>query len=198
VALLVQRGRDVQLVVAGAMDGWAPDEVHTYRAIIQARAARPDLSGRVHFLGWREDVDAVLQSASVHCCPSQAAIREAFGIVVVEAKRAGTPSVVCPSGALPELIEHRENGWITDGFDAAAIAEGLDWFLSDVSRLDRAGQAALRSAEQFSPDIFCSRWQALFGLMPRRSVAVSPHDVRSPLWVTCPRPAPSSSDGERQ
>ena len=38
--------------------------------------------------------------ASVHCCPSLPDIREAFGLVVLEAKAAGLPSVVTPSGNL--------------------------------------------------------------------------------------------------
>lgn len=169
VGLLVAKGHDVTIDIAGEMDGWATADVHAYRSLVRELAARPDLEGRVRFLGWREDIDRVLQQASVHCCPSQEVQREGFGITVVEAKRAGTPSVVCPSGALPELIEHCRDGWIADGFDASAIASGLEWLLADPERLARTQAAASESAQRFDPLAFEQRWQAQFGLLAEQA-----------------------------
>jgi glycosyltransferase involved in cell wall biosynthesis len=172
VGLLVARGHHVRLDIAGQMTGWAPDAVHAYRERVLARAAQVDLAGRVRFLGWCEDVETVLQRASVHCCPSQAAQREGFGITVVEAKRAGLPSVVCPSGALPELVEHERDGWIASGFDAVSIAEGLEWLLSDATRLEAAQHAALESSRRFDRIGFERLWQQQFGLRSPRSASV--------------------------
>jgi hypothetical protein len=173
IALLVRRGYDVSLDIAGQIDGWATSDVQAYRAAVRERAAHPDLDGRVQFLGWREDVDGVLQAASVHCCPSQPEQREGFGITVVEAKRAGLPSVVCPSGALSELIEHQHDGWVTAGFDASAIAEGLEWFLADDERLAEAQHAAFESSRRFDPAVFERQWQQEFGL--QAGVVVEQH-----------------------
>jgi glycosyltransferase involved in cell wall biosynthesis len=161
-ALLVAAGRDVHLEVVGDMDGWEPPGWRGYRARIRARAGERDLAGRVRFLGEREDVPALLARASVHCCPSAPEIREGFGLVNVEAKEAGTPSVVCPTGALPELIEHGVDGWICSEASPAAIAEGIEYLLKDPDRLERAGRAARRSARRFSPDDFAARWRTVF------------------------------------
>jgi glycosyltransferase involved in cell wall biosynthesis len=164
IGLLVARGLDVHLDLVGEMDGWAPPSVDAYRALIRARVARADVRERVNLLGWREDVDTVLRRASVHCCPSQPEQREAFGITVVEAKRTGVPSVVCPSGALPELITHKCDGWVTDSFGAASIAEGIEWLLEDRERLAEVRRAALGSGRRFDPAEFARRWQREFGL----------------------------------
>lgn len=164
IGLLVARGHDVRLDIAGEIDGWAPADVTEYRQAVRSRAAAHDLAGRVRFLGWREDVEAVFAEAGLHCCPSQPEQREGFGNVVVEAKRAGVPSVVCPSGALPDMIEHPRDGWVASGFDAAAIAEGLEWFLSDDARLRAASHAARRSSRRYDSRVFEREWQALFGL----------------------------------
>ena len=94
-----------------------------------ARRAR-DLDGAVSFLGCSEDVPALLSRASLHCCPSRPEQREAFGLVVLEAKLSGLPSVVTPSGNLPELIEHGRDGWVCPRADAEALAEGLACFLT--------------------------------------------------------------------
>ncbi|HTC23020.1 MAG TPA: glycosyltransferase, partial [Gemmatimonadales bacterium] len=85
-----------------------------------------------------------------------------FGVVVVEAKLAGVPGIVCPTGALPELIEHGEDGWVASEVSAAALAEGLEYFLKDPMRLQRARHAARRSAEGFSRERFAEAWWAVF------------------------------------
>jgi glycosyltransferase involved in cell wall biosynthesis len=160
--LLVGSGYDVRLDVVGDIDGWEPPAWQGYRAKVRARASQPDLAERVHFLGWREDVPVLLAGAAIHCCPSRPEIREGFGLVNIEAKIAGIPSVVCPTGALPELISHGEDGWVCSEASAVALAEGIEAFLKDPVRLERARAAARRSADRFSPDRFARAWWDVF------------------------------------
>ena len=96
IALLRARGIDATLDVVGEIDGWEAPEYRGYRAALRDRARQPDLAGAVKFLGYREDVPTLLGRASVHCCPSRPEHREGFGLVVLEAKLAGLPSVVTP------------------------------------------------------------------------------------------------------
>jgi glycosyltransferase involved in cell wall biosynthesis len=160
--ILVGRGYDVALDVVGEMEGWAPPSHARYREALVARAGLSDLTGRVRFLGWRADVPDLLAGASLLCCPSRPEQREGFGVVVVEAKLAGVPGIVCPTGALPELIEHGEDGWVASEVSAAALVEGLEYFLKDPVRLQRARHAARRSAEQFNRARFAEAWWATF------------------------------------
>ncbi len=159
--LLVARGRDVRLDVVGRMDGWVPPEHAAYRDRLVTRAAAPDLNGRVRFLGLRDDVPQLMAGAAIHCCPSRKEIREGFGIVVIEAKQAGIPSVVTPSGALPELVRHGDNGWICSEDSAAALAEGIDYFL-DGDRLRRAMASARASAGEYGRGRFEDAWRTVF------------------------------------
>jgi glycosyltransferase involved in cell wall biosynthesis len=160
--ILAGRGYDVALDVVGEMNDWAPPPYARYREALVTRAGLPDLIGRVRFLGWRADVPDLLAGAGLLCCPSRPEQREGFGVVVVEAKLAGLPGIVCPTGALPELIEHGEDGWVASEVSAAALAEGLEYFLKDPARLERARLAARRSAEQFGRDRFAEAWRAVF------------------------------------
>ncbi len=162
VAILRREGRDVTLDVVGDIDGWEAPEYRGFHARVRARAAMPDLAGAVEFLGWREDVPQLMARASVHCCPSLPEMREAFGLVVLEAKLAGVPSVVLPSGYLPDLVAHRSDGWVCSAPTADALAEGLRYFLDDQRRLDSAGQAARDSARRFDSDRFADAWQQVF------------------------------------
>jgi glycosyltransferase involved in cell wall biosynthesis len=164
VALLGARGVDLRLDVVGALAGWEPPAFAGFRERLVARSRQPDLADRVRMLGWREDVPALLESACVHCCPSALALREGFGLVVIEAKQAGIPSVVTRSGALPELVEHRVDGWICEADTAESIAEGLAFFLGDRSRREAAGRAARTSLDRFSRQRFADAWSRVLGL----------------------------------
>ncbi|MGE0705065.1 MAG: glycosyltransferase family 4 protein [Vicinamibacterales bacterium] len=161
VAILLRRGLDVNVDVVGKVEGWLAPEYGDYWTELRQRADQEDLAGRVRFLGWREDVDALLKESAVHCCPSLPEIRESFAGVVLEAKAAGIPSVVFPTGGLPEAIEHGVDGWVCASCSAQDLAAGLDYFLSDDGRRERAGAVA---SEQFGAGArtsFAHAWWAV-------------------------------------
>ena len=162
IALLRRRGLDATLDVVGDITGWEAPEYRGHHAAVRDRAEQPDLAGAVHLLGYREDVPALLARASVHCCPSRPELREGFGLVVLEAKLSGLPSVVMPSGNLPEMIEHERDGWVCPRADAATLAEGLEFFLTRPEALANAGRAALASAERYSEARFAAAWARVF------------------------------------
>jgi glycosyltransferase involved in cell wall biosynthesis len=125
VALVASRGIPVTLDVVGDIDGWESPSYAGHRARLRERSAAPDLAGRVVFAGHRDDVIARLSIAAVHACPSRPEQREGLAGTVLEAKVAGVPSVVTPTGSLPELVRHGVDGWVAREATAEAIAEGL-------------------------------------------------------------------------
>jgi glycosyltransferase involved in cell wall biosynthesis len=161
-ALVRARGLDLTVDIVGDIDGWEAPAYRGYRAAIRERASRDDLRGAVSFLGPRDDVPSLLARSSLHCCPSRLEHREGFGVVVLEAKLAGIPSVVTRSGNLPDMIAHGQDGWICDDPAGAAVADGIEFFLRRPAELAAAGQAARRSAENYSEERFASAWAAVF------------------------------------
>jgi glycosyltransferase involved in cell wall biosynthesis len=161
-ALLVREGQDATLDVVGAIDGWEAPGYGGYRDRIRRRAAEADLAGRVRFLGQREDVPALMALASVHCMPSQPEQKEGFAVSALEAKRAGLPSVVTHSGALPEMIRHTVDGWVCAEVTPAAIAEGLAYFLCDPDRVRGASEQARASERLYNRERFAADWADIF------------------------------------
>ena len=82
-------------------------------------AAQPSLAGRVHVLGPRADVEAILAAADVVCVPSR---QEAFGNVVLEAAAAGVPVVASGAVGATELLEPPLTDLVVPG---PVDAEGL-------------------------------------------------------------------------
>jgi glycosyltransferase involved in cell wall biosynthesis len=153
---MVERGQNVVLWLVGdAM--WGDD----FLAELKRRATAPALRDRVHFFGYVNDVPSVLARTNIHVCPSLFA--EPLSNVVGEAKLAARPSVVFPSGGLPELVEHKRDGFICANKTAIALVEGLEYFLDDRASLEAAGEAARQSlAVRFSAAEFEKRWAETF------------------------------------
>jgi glycosyltransferase involved in cell wall biosynthesis len=162
-ALLLLRGRGVRFtaVLVGRFHGWEHGAYKGHKEAIKAKvAAFPP--GIVEVLGEREDVTTLMRSASVHCCPSQERQREGLANVVLQAKAAGIPSVVTPSGALPEMVRHRVDGWICRGFGPEELAEGLAYFLVDRETARAAGrEAGLWSDPAYLHETVQRQWREL-------------------------------------
>jgi len=90
--------REVRLVIAG--DG-------PLRGELEQSARDLGIVERVRFLGWREDVPALLAQADLLVCPS---LHEPLGNVVIEAWSAAVPVIATASDGPAALIEHEVDG----------------------------------------------------------------------------------------
>jgi glycosyltransferase involved in cell wall biosynthesis len=137
VALAARQLPNLRLRVAGAPLDPAGAEL---LARLRARATRPDLAGRVEFLGQVADVPGALAAATclLHC-----ADREPYGMALVEALASGRP-VAAPAAAGPLEIADPRCGALYAPGDAQAAAAAL---VDVVRRADVLGPAARVRAE---------------------------------------------------
>ncbi len=144
----------VDVVLAGPGDERSPEE-QQWRSRIAA-AGRTD---RVRLVGPVRDVPRLLSMAALHVMPSRC--EESFGLVVLEAKAAGVPSVVFPVGALPELVRHGVDGFVCRDISTTALVHGLEHFIVAADARHEAALAARVSADAYSVGQFTDRWVAL-------------------------------------
>ena len=164
IALLVARGIEVRCDIVGDLAAWEP--VTGYIDTLRARAARPDLAPVVRLMGKRDDVLRLMSASGLQAAPSLPEMMEGMPGVVIEAKASQLPTVAFDTGPFPEMIEHRVTGWLARDVTAAALAEGIAWFLDDPRRRDNAGLAAQASGKQYSKARFEQRVQQALGLTP--------------------------------
>jgi glycosyltransferase involved in cell wall biosynthesis len=117
------------------------------RRALERQAARLGLARRVRFLGWRQDVSALLASADLLVCPSR---HEPLGNVVIEAWAAGLPVVATAAEGPAGLIADGETGILVpmprDG-DASQLADALERLCSDAALRARLGRNGRRAYE---------------------------------------------------
>jgi len=115
------------------------------------------------FLGrLQDDLSLVLaySAADAFLMPSR---MEAFGQTASESLACGTPVVAFDIGGLPDIVSHRETGWLGTPFEPESLAEGIAWLLEDSQRLERCRQQARRSAElRFDESVVGARYAALY------------------------------------
>jgi glycosyltransferase involved in cell wall biosynthesis len=116
------------------------------RPALEARAARPDLAGRVEFLGARTDVAEQLGGLDLFAYATTPA--EGFGIVLAEAMAAGVPIVAADAGPVREVLADGRGGRLTPAGDPAAMAEALSAAWADPAGRARMADDARALAEE--------------------------------------------------
>jgi glycosyltransferase involved in cell wall biosynthesis len=123
-------------------------------------AARRGVAARVHFLGHRDDVPALLADSDVFALTSRS---EAFPNSVIEAMAAGLPLVVTNVGGVAELIDHRRNGVLVPPDDPRAVAAALRELMTNPQQAAALGEAARQTVEaRFSFDRMVRSFEELY------------------------------------
>lgn len=113
-------------------------------AALKALCAGLGLDERVRFLGWREDVTALMASVDLFVCPSR---HEGLGSIVLEAWAHGCPIVATASQGPAELIRDGETGLLTPVDRPEALAGALRTLLTDSALGQRLADAGRRHYE---------------------------------------------------
>jgi glycosyltransferase involved in cell wall biosynthesis len=106
------------------------------------------LSDRIHILGFRKDVYAVIAACNMYIQPS---LSESLSRSVMEAMCLGIPCIVSDVGGLMELVENEKSGLVVERANALAIAKAVERMTNDsVLREYLAAEASKRMKRVFS------------------------------------------------
>ncbi|PIZ74376.1 hypothetical protein COY07_00765 [Candidatus Peregrinibacteria bacterium CG_4_10_14_0_2_um_filter_43_11] len=103
----------------------------------------------IHFLGWREDVPEILKASDLFVLPS---LKEAFGLVVVEAMASGVPVIATRAGGVPELVEDGKSGLLVPPADSTALTSAIATLIHDPERRRIIQKAGLDRARLFTAE----------------------------------------------
>jgi glycosyltransferase involved in cell wall biosynthesis len=104
-------------------------------------------------------VHAWMRRADVVVVPSR---REAFGIVALEAWRAGTALVATTLGGPASFVTDGVDGVLVDPVNTAALREAIEALLRDPARRSALGAAGQRSARRFTWGAVARAYEELY------------------------------------
>lgn len=131
--------------------------------IFGSSSGHKSFSLKTHSLGTFHDeisMALVYAAADVFVAPS---VEDNLPNTVLEAMSCGTPVVSFNVGGIPDLIDHKNNGYLATGFDTAELADGIMWILSEQQRWDRLSNEARRTVVQsFTLEHCASRYRHIY------------------------------------
>jgi glycosyltransferase involved in cell wall biosynthesis len=117
-----------------------------YAATLYERAAQPDLGGRVHFLGFRSDVPALMRAMDILAHTSTAS--EPFGLVIVEGMLARRPVIATAAGGALEIVLPQQTGLLVAPGSVAELHDALQRLLANPAEAARLAAAGRERAER--------------------------------------------------
>jgi len=151
IGALSRRHPAVHLAIAGRGD---------LAQSLRAQAAALGVGDRLHLLGLRDDVAAVLAAADVVAMPS---LSEGLPLALLEAMFAGRPIVASAVGEIPATLADGDAGVLVPPGDASALSAAIEQLLLDPQRRRQLGaSAAARAAAEYSLERMVERYAALY------------------------------------
>jgi glycosyltransferase involved in cell wall biosynthesis len=133
---------DLQVLVVGD----ALFSEGTYKELLQKRAALPDLQGRVHFLGFQDDVPLLMKAVDVVAHTS--ILPEPFGRVIVEAMLAERPVIATKAGGAMEILHDGDTGLLVTPGSVVELQAALLSLQGKPDLRERLVAAAKKSAQE--------------------------------------------------
>jgi glycosyltransferase involved in cell wall biosynthesis len=120
----------------------------------------------VSFLGSVADVSPYLQAADLFVLPSST---EGLSNALLEAMSTGLPVVATSVGGAPDLIDHKENGWLISPDHITELEEAIVTILGNEQLRDKLGkQARAKMVSEYDLKQVASRLKDLYISLARK------------------------------
>ncbi|MFO0780554.1 MAG: glycosyltransferase family 4 protein [Candidatus Gracilibacteria bacterium] len=116
---VIENKNDVKLVIVGE----GPEEEDLKKLIKKLK-----LENHIRLVGKQESIPKILKSSDLFVLPS---VKEAFGLVLLEAMAAQLPIVATNVGGIPEIVEDRKSGFLVEPGSAEALAKTIIMLLKN-------------------------------------------------------------------
>lgn len=138
-----------------------------YSKVLKDLVKKYGLEERVHFIGFRKDMDNVMKQHSIYCLCSQ---HEGFPNVLSEALSMGMAVVSFDIITGPrEIIIDGLDGIIVENQDVVALTNGLRKVMLSEDLRKHFGENAIRNIKRFCPDRIITNWENMFQSIVRNT-----------------------------
>ena len=135
-----------------------------YAAALRLAARASGLPDRIRFLGSRDDVPGLMRAFDLLIVNSRA---EPFGLTVTEAMASETTVLATAVDGIPEIVRHRESGWLVNAGDPSSLCEGMLTLLRNPDLRRQLGRQGRQEAlNRFSRQKLLSEIQSFYRRLP--------------------------------
>lgn len=113
---------------------------------LQKLAEKLKIQDHVRFLGQQDNIPKLLKSSDLFVLPS---IKEAFGLVLLEAMAAQVPIVATKVGGIPEIVDDRKTGFLVEPRDADQLGRTILMLLNNSPLMNKVAFLGHHRVKQF-------------------------------------------------
>ncbi len=137
-----------------------------FQILAIGRVKNPDVFGhfkdKIHFSGYVSSAQKMVElynAMDVLILPS---LSENLPLVILEALSCGVPAVAFNVGGIPDMIEHKKNGYLAQPQDAQDLASGILWVLENRDYQQISSFAHTKVEQNFSYPVVANRLLDLY------------------------------------
>ena len=113
----------------------------------------------MNYIKDENELSDIYNAADVYVTPS---LQDNLPNTIMEALACGLPCVGFNVGGIPEMIEHKVNGYIAEYKSSQDLADGIRWILQDAQYLDLQKQAVRKVEECYSDKIVVNEYLQIY------------------------------------
>jgi len=185
-AISIEKDYEVFVRVAEEV-GHSMPEVHfliigkgDQEIIIRNLVEQKSLGERVHFLGFRDDLDKILPGLDLLLMPSK---REGLGTAILDAFLAKVPVVSTNVGGIPELVMHEKTGLASDPEDFESLLKNVMRILWDPDLASHLIKNAYEHVQSFSKERMADKTASIYAELigKREKLLIAEEEYHVPI-----------------
>ena len=113
--------------------------------------------GNIHL---EDDLISLYSAADVFVAPS---LQDNLPNTIMESMACGTPVISFNIGGIPDMVDHKINGYLANSSDIDDLATGIDWILKENHRWQQLSRnARLKIVRSFDLSIVSQKYLSLY------------------------------------
>ena len=120
----------------------------------------------LNYISDESELAAVYSAVDLFAIPS---LEDNLPNTIMEAMACGTPSVGFKTGGIPEMIDHKENGYISEYKDAEDFAEGIRYILANPEKESMSRNCLEKVQKSYSEKVIAEKYIELYKSLQKNS-----------------------------
>lgn len=116
----------------------------------------------IHSMGYLSDESKIATLYNAVDMFITSSLEENLPNTIMESMACGTPCVGFATGGIPEMIDHRVNGYIANYKDANDLANGIQWVLEHKDRQSLSDACVKKVRESYTEEVVAKQYMALY------------------------------------
>jgi glycosyltransferase involved in cell wall biosynthesis len=116
----------------------------------------------LRYVSGDENIAAIYAAADIFVIPS---LEDNLPNTIMEAMACGTPCVGFDTGGIPEMIDHKKNGYVAQYRDEKDLAKGIQWVLNNSDTLNLSEACIKKVRDNYTEKMVATRYITLYNLL---------------------------------